>query len=131
MWSQRPRPEQPGPGQESVWDYPRPPRVEPTGELVEVQFGGSPIVRTTRGLRVLETSHPPTYYLPIVDIEPAVLQPVEGGSFCEWKGQAAYFDVSVAGRVATRAALYDYLKHEGEAVLASSTGSPSTTSVAR
>ena len=104
MWSQRPRPEQPGPGQESVWDYPRPPRVEPTGELVEVQFGGSPIVRTTRGLRVLETSHPPTYYLPIVDIEPGVLQPVEGGSFCEWKGPAAYFDVSVAGRVATRAA---------------------------
>lgn len=104
MWSQRPRPEQPGPGQESVWDYPRPPRVEPTGELVEVQFGGRPIVRTTRALRVLETSHPPTYYLPIADVEPGVLQSVEGGSFCEWKGQAAYFDVSVAGRVATRAA---------------------------
>lgn len=104
MRSQRPRPEQPGPEQESVWDYPRPPRVEPAGELVEVHFGGRPIVRTTRALRVLETSHPPTYYLPIADVEPGVLQPVEGASFCEWKGQAAYFDVSVAGHVATRAA---------------------------
>ncbi len=104
MRSQRLRSEQPGPEQESVWDYPRPPRVEPTGELLEVHFGGRPIVQTTRALRVLETSHPPTYYLPIADVEPGVLQPVEGGSFCEWKGQAAYFDVSVAGHVAARAA---------------------------
>ena len=52
------------PGQESVWDYPRPPRVEPTDELVEVVLGGEVVARTTEALRVLETSHPPTYYLP-------------------------------------------------------------------
>jgi uncharacterized protein (DUF427 family) len=54
----------PGPGQESVWDYPRPPRLEPTGRLLCVEFNGLTIARTRRGLRVLETSHPPAYYLP-------------------------------------------------------------------
>lgn len=99
-----PRPHQPGPGQESVWDYPRPPRVEPTRERVEIRFGGRRVVRTTRALRVLETSHPPTYYVPVDDIEPGVLQPVQSGSFCEWKGQASYFDVCVADSRAARAA---------------------------
>lgn len=95
---------EPGTGQESVWDYPRPPRLEPTGELVEVELGGRTIARTTRALRVLETSHPPTYYLPVEDFEPGALRAVDGGSFCEWKGQAAYFDVVSGDRVAERAA---------------------------
>ncbi|MCS7289004.1 MAG: DUF427 domain-containing protein, partial [Roseiflexus sp.] len=58
----------PGPGQESVWDYPRPPRVEPTSRRVRVVFGGVTIADTRRALRVLETSHPPTYYIPPEDV---------------------------------------------------------------
>ena len=86
----------PGPGQESVWDYPRPPRVEASPATIEVRFGGQVIVRTTRAVRVLETSHPPVYYLPLDDFAPGVLVPVEGTTHCEFKGAASYFDV-VAG----------------------------------
>lgn len=86
----------PGPGQESVWDYPRPPRVEQTAATIEVRFGGRLIVTTDRAVRVLETSHPPVYYLPIEDFAPGVLVPVEGTTHCEFKGAASYFDV-VAG----------------------------------
>lgn len=89
----RPRPEKPGPGQESVWDYPRPPALVESSETVEVEHGGVLVARTTRSWRVLETSHPPTYYLPREAFADGVLRPVEGGTFCEWKGQAAYFDV--------------------------------------
>lgn len=100
----RPQPDQPGPGQESVWDYPRPPRLEPTVSLVEVVLGGETVARTSRALRVLETSHPPTYYIPVEDFTAGSLVPAEGGSFCEWKGTAAYFDVHGGGVVARRAA---------------------------
>ncbi len=98
------KPERPGPGQESVWDYPRPPRVERSDSLVEVVLGGEVIARTTRALRVLETSHPPTYYLPQADFEEGSLRPAAGSSFCEWKGTAAYFDVAGGGVMAERAA---------------------------
>ncbi len=97
------RREQPGPGRESVWDYPRPPRLEPTGELVEVVLGGVVVARSTRALRVLETSHPPTYYLPAGDFLPGALRPAAGTSWCEWKGQAAYLDVVGGDVVAERA----------------------------
>jgi uncharacterized protein (DUF427 family) len=100
----RPRRHEPDPGQESVWDYPRPPRLERTDELVEVELGGRTIARTTRALRVLETSHPPTYYLPMEDVEDGVLRPAAGSSFCEWKGHAAYLDVVSGDRLAERAA---------------------------
>ena len=100
----RPRRHEPGPGQESVWDYPRPPRLERTDEVVEVELGGRTIARTTRALRVLETSHPPTYYLPMEDVEDGVLRPAAGSSFCEWKGHAAYLDVVSGDRLAERAA---------------------------
>ena len=100
----RPRPEKPGPGQESVWDYPRPPRVETSDELVEVWLGGECVARTTRSLRVLETSHPPTYYLPVADVVDGALQPVGGTTGCEWKGTATYFDLVGGGVVAPRAA---------------------------
>ncbi|MEO5662835.1 MAG: DUF427 domain-containing protein [Nocardioides sp.] len=86
-------PDIPGPGQESVWDYPRPPRLEPSSELVEIRLGGEVIARTDRSLRMLETSHPPTYYLPVDAFSPGVLRPVEGSSFCEFKGTASYFDL--------------------------------------
>ncbi len=100
----RPVPTPPGPGQESVWDYPRPPRVEPSAEHVEVVLGGAVVAETTCSLRVLETSHPPTYYVPAEDFAPGTLAPVAGATWCEWKGRAAYFDL-VAGNVhASRAA---------------------------
>jgi uncharacterized protein (DUF427 family) len=97
-------PEVPGPGQESVWDYPRPPRVEPSTETVEVRLGGEVVARTTASLRVLETSHPPTYYLPRDSFAPGVLRPVEGTTFCEWKGTATYFDLVTPTTTARRAA---------------------------
>lgn len=71
---------EPGPGQESVWDYPRPPRVEESTELVEVVLGGTVVARTTTSWRVLETSHPPTYYLPRAAFVPGALRPVEGST---------------------------------------------------
>ena len=102
--SPRPVPEPPGPGQESAWDYPRPPRVEPSHERVEVWLGEVRIAASTRSLRVLETSHPPTYYLPVDDFQPGALLATEGSSWCEFKGRATYFDVHGADAVAPRAA---------------------------
>ncbi len=86
-------PLRPEPGQESVWDYPRPPQLEPTDEHVVVRLGGTVVLDTRRALRVLETSHPPSYYLPLDDFAPGALQPATGTSFCEWKGLAIYLDV--------------------------------------
>lgn len=94
----------PGPGQESVWDYPRPPRVDRTSATIEVRFGGRVIVRTRDAVRVLETSHPPVYYLPIADFEPGTLVPVEGTTHCEFKGAASYFDVVAGGSRSARGA---------------------------
>src|SRR3954453_16417967 len=89
----RPVPVRPAPGQESVWDYPRPPRVEPcTAELV-IELGGHVVARTSSAWRVLETSHPPTYYLPRSAFVAGSLRAADGSSFCEWKGQAAYLDI--------------------------------------
>ena len=93
-----------GPGQESVWDYPRPPRIEPTSADLRIELGGETVAETREGLRVLETSHPPTYYLPRAAFADGALVPVEGSTYCEWKGQAAYFDVHGGGKVAPRAA---------------------------
>ena len=100
----RPVPEQPGPGQESVWDYPRPPRLETSAEQVEVELGGRVIATTSHSWRVLETSHPPTYYLPREAFEPGVLREAAGATWCEWKGAASYFDLVAGDRMAPRAA---------------------------
>ena len=79
---------------ESVWDYPRPPRVEPSVKRVRVVLGGTVIADTTRAHRVLETSHPPVYYVPLADVAPGALEPARGpATFCEWKGTASYYDV--------------------------------------
>lgn len=91
---------------ESVWDYPRPPRVEPSSEPVRVEFAGQVIAKTTRAQRVLETSHPPVYYIPPEDVRAEFLRPSLRSSSCEFKGQARYFDLVVAGRVARDAAWY-------------------------
>ncbi|GAB3887141.1 DUF427 domain-containing protein [Terrabacter terrigena] len=100
----RPVPLPTGPGQESVWDYPRPPSVEPTDELVEVVLGGEVVASTRAALRLLETSHPPTYYLPRDAFAEDALQPAEGHTHCEWKGQASWFDLVAGDRRAARAA---------------------------
>lgn len=104
MFFSRPQPLPPQPGQESVWDYPRPPRLEPVPQRLRVYFQDQLIADTQAGYRVLETSHPPVYYFPPNDIQPGVLQPSPRGSFCEWKGQATYWTVQVGETVATDAA---------------------------
>ena len=92
---------------ESVWDYPRPPRIDPSTEHVVVTHRGVVVADTTASLRVLETSHPPTYYLPAADFADGVLRPGEGASWCEWKGQAAYLDLVVGDEV-LRAVAWTY-----------------------
>lgn len=87
----------PAPGQESVWDYPRPPRLAPDARRVEVIADGVAIATTTRALRLLETASPPSFYLPPQDIDLTRLRAAEGRSVCEWKGAAAYFSVLLAG----------------------------------
>lgn len=94
----------PGPGQESVWDYPRPPRVEPTTRRIRVVFGGVLIAETYRAYRVLETSHPPSYYIPPDDIQMQYLTPTAQRSFCEFKGQASYYTLAAGGRRTENAA---------------------------
>ncbi len=89
---------------ESVWDYPRPPRLEPCAKIIEVKFGGVVIAQSTRSLRLLETSHPPTYYIPPQDIRWENLSPGTSGSFCEFKGGATYWNVRAGARVARNAA---------------------------
>lgn len=102
-----PRPasiEVPGPGQESVWDYPRPARLTSCPHPVRVELGGEVIAQTTTALRVLETSHPPTYYIPPGDVRWELLRRAPGRSLCEWKGEAAYWTIEAGGRQAERAA---------------------------
>lgn len=95
---------EPGPGQESVWDYPRPPRLETTSKQIRIVLSGVTIADTTRAQRVLETSHPPVYYLPRDDVAREYLRPARGSSFCEWKGEASYYDIVVGDRVVAQAA---------------------------
>jgi uncharacterized protein (DUF427 family) len=94
----------PEPGQESVWDYPRPPRVEPTSRRIQVTFNGLVVADTTSAKRVVETSHPPVYYIPPEDVRLDVLRAAGGPTHCEWKGQASYYDLVVGDRTVERAA---------------------------
>ncbi|MFD1720549.1 DUF427 domain-containing protein [Amnibacterium endophyticum] len=94
---------EPGDGQESVWDYPRPPAVEPTGDRVVVVLGGRTIVDTTEAVRVLETSHPPVYYVPAEAIR-ADVHIAQGMSLCEFKGMARYLTIAAGDRIAVRSA---------------------------
>lgn len=96
----------PGPGQESVWDYPRPPRLEDTAKHIQIIFNGIAIADTRRAKRVLETSHPPVYYIPPEDIQMEYLIEAPGSSFCEWKGQARYYTVKVGDRQIEQVAWY-------------------------
>jgi uncharacterized protein (DUF427 family) len=93
-----------GAGEESVWDYPRPPRVEPCARRLRVELAGVMIADSTRALRVLETASPPTLYVPPEDVRTDLLEIAQGHSWCEWKGQAQYWDVCVGDARATQAA---------------------------
>jgi uncharacterized protein (DUF427 family) len=93
-----------GPGQESVWDFPRPPRLEATTRHLVVVFDGVVLADTRRAQRVLETSHPPVYYIPEADVQMALLTRLGKTSFCEWKGSAHYFDVAHGTKRAAAAA---------------------------
>lgn len=99
-----PRRIDPRPGQESVWDYPRPPRLEPVDDTLRVVFAGKTIAETQRGYRVLETSHPPVYYLPPDSVRGMFLISAVGSSYCEFKGVAAYWTLDVEGQTSERAA---------------------------
>lgn len=90
--------------QESVWDYPRPPRVEDSAKHIQVVFNGEVIADTRRARRVLETSHPPVYYIPPEDIKQEYLAPTSRQTYCEWKGQARYYTITVGERQARHGA---------------------------
>lgn len=95
----RPRPDPVLPGQESVWDFPRPAIAEAFSGHVVIEHAGRIVADTRSSIRTLETSHPPSYYIPRADIAEGVLRRARGSSLCEWKGAAVYFDVVVAGIV--------------------------------
>ncbi len=94
----------PGPGQESVWDYPRPPRLEQSSKKIEVVFNNVAIAVSTAAMRVLETSHPPIYYIPPHDIQLEYFTATSRSSVCEYKGRARYYTITVGDRVAANAA---------------------------
>ncbi|MGB3795105.1 MAG: DUF427 domain-containing protein [Alteraurantiacibacter sp.] len=97
-----PTPDPVEPGQESVWDYPRPAIAEAADAHIVIEHRGQRIVETRNAVRVLETSHPPNYYIPPADIAAGVLRRAPGTSMCEWKGSAKYWDVVVADAVLPR-----------------------------
>ncbi len=88
----------PAAGQESVWDYPRPPRIEADPREVVIRWGTREVARSVRALRALETAHPPSFYIPLADIAAGLLEPAEGTSLCEWKGPARYWSLVDGGR---------------------------------
>jgi uncharacterized protein (DUF427 family) len=97
---------EPGPGQESVWDYPRPPRVARSKRRAKVVFNDVVVAESDRALKVCERSGPPTYYIPEADVRTDLLVPSDNASYCEWKGAAAYFDLVVDDRTSRNAAWY-------------------------
>ena len=99
--------ETPGPGQESVWDYPRPPRIAADPRTIRVVHDGTLVASTTRALRVLETASPPTFYLPENDVRMDLLTPAAGRSLCEWKGEAAYWTLRI-GRAVEESLAWSY-----------------------
>jgi uncharacterized protein (DUF427 family) len=94
----------PAQGQESVWDYPRPPRIEDDPRRVVVRLGKAVVAETQRARRVLETAAPPTFYLPPEDVDTSLVEDSPGSSFCEWKGEARYWTVVARERRVNNAA---------------------------
>ncbi len=104
--NRRPEAKPPGEGEESVWDYPRPPALEQTARHLVVRHAGVVVAETEAAFRVLETSHPPVYYFPPGDVTRSVLEAASGSSFCEWKGTARYVSVRVGDERFERAGWY-------------------------
>ncbi len=98
----RPPPDTPLAGQVSVWSFPRPAIAEPCAARVTIEHRGQFVADTVASVRTLETSHPPSYYIPPSDIAPGLLRRAAGGSFCEWKGHAIYWDVVMGDLVLPR-----------------------------
>ncbi len=98
----RPRPDPVRHGQESVWSFPRPAVAEPTSAHVVIEHRGTRIADTRRAVRVIETSHPPSYYIPPGDIAPGVMRPAAATSLCEWKGRADYWDAVLGDEILSR-----------------------------
>jgi uncharacterized protein (DUF427 family) len=96
----------PKPGQESVWDYPRPPRLEKTDANISIIFNNQKLAETTNSIRILETSHPPVYYIPPDDIAMEFLKKAPGKSYCEWKGTALYYSVEIGDKILNKVAWY-------------------------
>lgn len=96
----------PGPGQESVWDYPRPPRCQDCQKHIYILFNGIIIADTHASKRLVETSHPPVYYIPPQDVHQEYLRQSSRGSWCEWKGQAGYYSIIVNDKQANDAAWF-------------------------
>lgn len=95
---------EPGPGQESVWDYPRPPRIEQDSRVVRVALGTTTIAETRNAVRILETASPPTIYIPPGDVRTDLLTQARGASICEWKGSATYWSLEIDGCITPRVA---------------------------
>ena len=98
----RPRPDPVGPRQESVWSFPRPAIAQPSSAHIVIEHAGTIVADTRASLMTLETSHPPSYYIPCGDIAPGALRRAAGSSFCEWKGAAIYWDVVIGDIVLSR-----------------------------
>lgn len=95
--------------QELVRNYPQPPRLERFVGRVKVVFNDAQVACSDRAFRVLETNHPPTFYIPAEHVEKEFLVPGAGRTFCEWKGEASYFDLQVSDKSSERAA-WTYLR---------------------
>lgn len=93
---------QPGPGQESVWDYPRPPALVPDRRHVTISWQGQSVVESSSSMRVLETASPPTFYFAPETVNTSLLRPAKGSSFCEWKGEASYWTLAIPGHTLER-----------------------------
>lgn len=100
----KPQPIPPQPGQESVWDYPRPAILQDTNKHIKIIFNGIVLAETNRAKRVLETSHPPGYYIPAEDIKIEHLIATSRKTMCEWKGVSEYYDVGVGSKYVSNAA---------------------------
>jgi len=100
--------EVPKESQESVWDYPRPPRIESDSRSVRVFWGDLKIAESTQTLRVLETASPPTFYVPATDVQTALLSQQQGTSFCEWKGAATYWLITASSGTTLANAVWSY-----------------------
>lgn len=109
MWKYngRERPDfavEPGPGEESVWDYPRPPKLVKDDRIVEVKWMDQTLALTTQSVRVLETASPPTFYLPPKDLKTDFFDRAPGSTYCEWKGKATYWSITVDSKTLEKAA---------------------------